>query len=692
MWRTAPFLLLALACDGSTSGPGDRDGGTSTNDGGTVGRDGSTPRPDSGVDWMPPACEGAGAPISFCDAAAFGGTAPSATADLTIAAGTHVLLDCIADARTLVVEEGACLTASRTSSATLTMHGNLVVRGLLDLGRPDDRIPDSVTTEVVFTGMSDDGYAGTPSTEFGTDFGPPALTPIEVVDSDTGLWVVDSGVVTAAGASKRAWSFLTDGTAPGDATFEVEDASGWKAGDRVALTPTAERSERDHAEQFDEAVVSAVSGNTVTLESAPGFSHAGCTDCMRRGEALNLTRNVVIRSADDTAHAHIAVAHAAVLQLDSVELRWLGPEHSCRTVERRHPIHFHQQEDDADRSFVRHVSIWGGQNGFIQVERSHGVEITDVAGYDTYGVGFNLFYDSSSCGTRCRPDDDAPRVMMVEVIAAKVGIAVRESGCARIQHRQAGYDVSGGEGSGCLRCVATGVGLEGSGSDVSGFQWAESGSGRPSDFTFAECVSHNNAGHGLFIWQNETSPEQPPYRAVRVWSNEGHGVHWGAYGTAYRLHDFVAVDNGLESIGAKAIPANGEPRVDGAILDDFRVLAYVLAQTDANLVRGLSFTGAKPLAFTQLHDRCDGGDEDDPMDSDCARVWLRIENPTFASGVRPFDFGWSANRHSIWEVRGFSHPDAEYADLPADFDLHRSDNEVAGGHLDPRFDAWLVPR
>jgi hypothetical protein len=44
----------------------------------------------------------------------------------------------------------------------------------------------------------------------------------------------------------------------------------------------------------------------------------------------------------------------------------------------------------------------------------------------------------------------------------------------------------------------------------------------------------------------------------------------------------------------------------------------------------------------------------------------------------------------VWEVRDFAHPD--YPELPADFDLHRADNEVTGGSYHAEFDAWLVPR
>jgi hypothetical protein len=280
---------------------------------------------------------------------------------------------------------------------------------------------------------------------------------------------------------------------------------------------------------------------------------------------------------------------------------------------------------------------------------------------------------------------------MREVVAAKVGVAMRAEGCARIGHRHTGIAVSGGEGSGCQRCVATGVGYAGSGADVSGFAWQEGGSGRPLEFVFDDNVAHNNANHGAFIWHNGGN-SQAPYLNNAFWSNDGYGIHWGAYVNSFVLQSFTAIDNGLASVGVKAIPADARARLDGATLDDLRVLAYVLVQDEPNILRDLTFTGEKPVAFSQIHDPCEGGDETDPEDPECARIWLRIENPVLPSGVQPFDFGWTANRSSVWEVRGFSHPDADYADLPADFDLYRRDNQVAGGTMHAGFDAWLVPR
>jgi hypothetical protein len=628
---------------------------------------------------------------SWCDPQTWGGAVPTAETDVAIPDGI-IVVDCDAEARTVTVEAPATLRAGRSKNNSLTLHGNLVVLGTLDYGTPDDRVGSEVSAEIVFEGMDDAAYAGTPSAP-PIDKYTPVDTPMSVISSDVGMWVVGSGRFLAAGVQKKAWSKLVDGAGPGDPTFEVEDASGWQAGDRVALTPTAMVSEADSYAQFDEGIVASVSGNVITLEHAPAFEHLGCAGCMRRGEAANLTRNVVVRSFDDTAHAHVLAADKGVIQIDSAELRWLGPVQPCSggNPARRAPLWFHQQRWDADESFVRHASIWGGQNHFLMLEMSHGVEVVDVAGYDAYGTGFKLFYDNSACGTYCKGEEDlaSQGTVLTDVLAAFVGVHERPEGCLTINHRHAGIVVSGGEGSGCKGCVVTGSGHNGSGADMSGFEWAEGGSGRPLDFTFDSSVSHNNKGHGAFIWHNGGN-SQEPYEDNAFWSNTDYGIHWGAYGNAYVLQRFLASDNGFASVGIKAVPGDDRARLEGATVDDLQVLSYVSVQERVNLLENITFSGNKPLGVTQVHEACAQGNEDDPLDPDCVRVWLRFENPKFPAGVKPFDFGQTFNKHSVWEVRGFE--SADYPELPADFDLHRADNQVPGGSYHADFDAWLVPK
>jgi hypothetical protein len=125
------------------------------------------------------------------------------------------------------------------------------------------------------------------------------------------------------------------------------------------------------------------------------------------------------------------------------------------------------------------------------------------------------------------------------------------------------------------------------------------------------------------------------------------------------------------------------------VLDGFRTLPYFLVPTMPVVIKHARFSGARNPAITQVQDTCSGGDENDPEDGTCIRNWLHFESPEVPKGVKPFLFGWHQSKHSVWEVRSFSHPD--YPDLPRDFDLYRKDNEVSGGSYNAEFDAWLVP-
>jgi hypothetical protein len=629
---------------------------------------------------------------SWCDPATWGGSAPTQATDVTVSGS--IVVDCAAVARKVTIPSGATLTASRTLASSLTLTGNLVVQGRLDYGTPGDRIAAGVQAQIVFRGMKDSAYRGTPSPVHGDAFGPPRDVAMAVVDSDVGLWVMGSGVFTAAGQAKAAWSKLTDGAKPGDPTFTVEAADGWQPGDRIVLTPTAASATPDFATQFDEGTLASITGTTGVLAAAPAFSHAGCSGagCLRRGEAANLSRNVVVRSFDTTAHAHIMVAQQGVLQLDSVELRDLGPSKACSAggPDRRAAIYFHEQGDASRSSFVRHAAIWRGKNHFVMVEKSHGVQISDTVGYDTAGNGFAMFFDDAACGTRCQPAGAMPRdVVFDHVLSAKVAVPSRVEGCAAIGAVSA-LVVSGDDSSGAVNSIATGAAYNYEPYGNTGaIDHAETGAGTGN--VFHDNEAHDNNAHGVGGWQNGTSNPGAPYSNIRAWSNLGDGIHHGAYGNDIVYQSVTAFDNAEANFGVVAITVTaGVPRIDGAVLDDLQAESYFAVPSSPVVFRNLRFTGARSPAITQDHDECDGGNENDPNDATCIRTWIRFENPRFVAGTMPFDFGGQRNKFALWEIRGFSHPD--YSALPVNFDLYRKDNQVAGGSYNAAFDAWLVPR
>jgi hypothetical protein len=629
---------------------------------------------------------------SWCDESTWpNGVVPTADTDVVIESGQRVLVDCDAEAARIEVHAGGELFASREVPTTLTIHGNLVTRGRLDWGIPDDRIED-VDAQIVFADVDDDRFVGTPSAFVGDQAGPTRLTPIAVVADDVGLWVLGDGELLAAGRDVRSWGVLLDDVGPGDATFELDAATGWHAGDRVVLTPTAATAEPEFDAQSEERLVAAVDGNVVSLATPPDHTHRGCASCQRRGEAALLHRNVVIRSAGNEAHAHILVAESGRLQLDGVELRWLGPAWSaprCGSPPRRAPIWFHQQHDDSRGSFVRHTSIWGGKSGSITVERSHGIEITDIFAYASDGPAFDLAIDTSACANRCDDEDDfAPRdVVFDRALAVAIGVVPRAEDCAPISHRHAAFVLGGGEGSGCRGCVAAGIAAGPSqGGDASGFHWPERG-GSPS--VFADCVAHDADAHGIFLWHAAVQL-QGPFAGVSLWSLGKAGIAFSGRNTGARFSDVTISDTAAPSVTVASAGPSGASPLAAAVVDDLQVVTPIVAHDGPFEVAAVRFSGAVSPAVTNAPGSCPDGDPDDPADETCPRAWLRLVAPEFPAGTVPFAFGTPANHHTVWEIRGFEHPD--YPDVPADFDLYRADAAIEGGVAAPEFDAWLVPR
>ncbi|NUP10954.1 MAG: hypothetical protein HOW73_33325 [Polyangiaceae bacterium] len=680
---TSVFLASAACGDSDpadgSSGGGDVGGGPGTGGEGTGGQP-----PDDGqppVDITGP---------SFCDPAAWGGTVPDENTDVVIPSGKQIVVDCDATARTILVEDGATLVASRKKSSTLTVHGNIVVKGVVNYGSPADRVEDGVTAELIIAAWDDEATVGYPET---TDTPSADPVEIEVIDADVGIWVLGSGILTAAGQPKKAWSKLNEGAGPGDPTFTVGDASGWRAGDRVIITPTEPSSVDGAAEHFDEGTIESVDGTTVTMSPAPVYPHDGCTDCRRRGEAANLTRNVVIRSLDDNAHGHILSAERGTVQLDGAELRWLGPERAGGPM-RRSALYFLQQRDKSSSSYVRHTAIWGGNHGFIQVEESDGIEVTDVAGYDTRGDGFwggfsLLSFRACSDLVKDCPTSAPVGVFFDDVLAARITASLREEDGLAIQYNLHGFACGAGAGTGCSDCVATGVVAP----DATGFFWNNNVHLPIGTQTFTNNVSHHNP-HGIRLWQNSETLTDP-WSGTQVWTADV-GLFMGAYGNAFRAGDIQFDDIVSYSVDLKAVPLSTgfEPivRLEDVTLASLHISGYVIAQEQDQIFRNLNFDGSKEIAVSQDEGACESGDEFDPEDHDCIRNYGLFENVHFAAGTKPFLFGFQGNFHTMWMIRGYSSDDPAYSDLPADFDLYRADNEVDGGYYYEPFDAWLVPR
>ena len=146
------------------------------------------------------------------------GSVPVAGDVVTIAPTHTVTYNILSNAVLSDVNISGTLKFSRTTDTRLKTAGNVMVNmgGFLDMGTPQDVIPQNVKTEVIW--VLPQGYIFT---------GGPAF-----VAEDTGLWAMHGSRWEAHGAPiVRAWSKLVQNAPAGSTSVVLEgDVSDWYAG------------------------------------------------------------------------------------------------------------------------------------------------------------------------------------------------------------------------------------------------------------------------------------------------------------------------------------------------------------------------------------------------------------------------------------------------------------------------------
>lgn len=204
------------------------------------------------------------------------------------------------------------------------------------------------------------------------------------------------------------WTRLSQTANGGAASIVVDDASGFRVGDRIVVASTdyfARQTRGDVAvdRQTEERTVAWVTGNTIGLDTPLGYMHFGQaqtfgqgtsgfnnTVLQSRAEVARLSRNVTIRSEAATTDpnsdryrfgGHIMALGDSRIRLDSVEITNFGQV----GVLLRYPVHFHLMGDAGAGSFVRNSSLHNLFNRCITVHGTNSVLLRGNAAYDTFG-------------------------------------------------------------------------------------------------------------------------------------------------------------------------------------------------------------------------------------------------------------------------------------------------------------------
>jgi G8 domain len=227
------------------------------------------------------------------------------------------------------------------------------------------------------------------------------LTPVAGLDPKSCPAIVCcGGRLDLHGAPlNHTWAKLGTTAAKGSAALTLaEPVTGWRPGDRVIVTATTRQhkgtplpggpafreSVRDQT-QTEERAVESVDGAALTLDRPLEFDHRGEGDT--RGEVANLSRNVVIESADpDGAHGHTMYHRHSAGSISYAEFRHLGKP----GVLGRYSLHFHLCGDTLRGSSVVGASVWDSGNRWITVHGTNYLVVRDCVGYRSRGHGFFL--------------------------------------------------------------------------------------------------------------------------------------------------------------------------------------------------------------------------------------------------------------------------------------------------------------
>ncbi|HKB35940.1 MAG TPA: G8 domain-containing protein, partial [Gemmataceae bacterium] len=192
----------------------------------------------------------------------------------------------------------------------------------------------------------------------------------------------------------RSWVKLGATAKKGDNTLTLGDpVTGWKVGDRIIVTMTdiAPSSGYSHpgpdpkGTTTEERNIRAIDGTKLTLSAALEHEHLGTG--LYRGEVANLSRNVIVESADPRGvRGHTMYHKHSAGSISYAEFRHLGKE----GILGKYALHYHLCGDSMRGSFVVGASIWDSANRWLAIHGTNYLVVRDNVGYRSKGHGFFL--------------------------------------------------------------------------------------------------------------------------------------------------------------------------------------------------------------------------------------------------------------------------------------------------------------
>jgi hypothetical protein len=192
----------------------------------------------------------------------------------------------------------------------------------------------------------------------------------------------------------RSWVKLAATVAQGSKAVVLEQpVTGWKPGDRLIVTASKMRSVRDDGDvpsvsenpQTEERTLESIEGNRLSLDSPLAVVHSATGK--KRAEVSNLSRNVIIESADPGGHrGHTMYHRNSSGSISYTEFRHLGKKGKLG----KYSLHFHRVGDTMRGASVVGASIWDSDNRWLTIHGTNLIVVRDCVGYRSVGHGFFL--------------------------------------------------------------------------------------------------------------------------------------------------------------------------------------------------------------------------------------------------------------------------------------------------------------
>src|SRR4029450_10609286 len=203
--------------------------------------------------------------------------------------------------------------------------------------------------------------------------------------SDRGIMIM-GGTLSLHGDRKNTWTKLANTATAGSTSIQVLDASGWRVGDEIVLASTD-----FDPRQAERRTISAIKGNTITLDRKLEYMHFGkiTFDVDERGEVAMLTRNIRLQASADAEQSffggHVMAMGASKMFVEGVEFQRMGQNLTLA----RYPIHWHLI-GDAKGQYIRKAAIHDTYNRCVTVHGTNFLRVENNVTYNTVGHCFFL--------------------------------------------------------------------------------------------------------------------------------------------------------------------------------------------------------------------------------------------------------------------------------------------------------------